>query len=53
MIDEIQQPNILIFLTSDLDKNVARIRKRGREMEVGQIDMSYLNDLSTKYNEFK
>ena len=34
VVEKIQFPDIIIFLTSDLNRNVERINKRGREMEV-------------------
>lgn len=50
IINEINYPDILVFLTCDFEILVERIRKRGRENEKGvnTIFLSTLNQLLTK-----
>ncbi len=50
--NEISHPEIIVFVTSNVDKNVQRIQKRNRKCEVGQIDIEYLKQLHSKYVEF-
>lgn len=48
LTDGMPKPNIIIYLTASLDTLLARIEKRGREIE-HQIDPQYLQQLSEDY----
>lgn len=52
LVGKVELPQVIVFLKSDLDRNVDRICKRGRECEVDKIDKCYLEKLQDKYQEF-
>ena len=51
LVDKVELPQIIVFLKSDLQKNVDRINKRGRDCE-DEIDHGYLEKLQKKYKSF-
>lgn len=51
LTEDIPMPNILIYITADLETILKRIRMRGREVEKN-IDPEYLRQLSADYETF-
>lgn len=51
IVEELNHPDLIIFLKSDLDTNLERIRKRNRECE-SKIDLGYLKNLHVRYENF-
>jgi deoxyadenosine/deoxycytidine kinase len=52
LVSKVDLPDVIVFLKSDLEKNINRICKRGRECEVDKIDKDYLFKLHQKYESF-
>lgn len=51
MAGQLRRPDLVIYLKSDLDSLVRRIKQRGREFEKS-IDVDYLADLNSAYDEW-
>ena len=51
VVKDLNHPDLIIFLKSDLDTNLARIRKRNRKCE-NQIDLGYMKNLHIRYENF-
>ncbi len=51
VVEELEHPHLFIFLKSDLETNIARIKRRARDCEK-EIDEKYLINLSQRYEEF-
>lgn len=50
--DRLKKPDVIVFLKSNVETNIARINKRNRDAESGKIDENYLRSLHTIYENF-